>query len=367
VTTDIATTSQAPIAKLWSEPEDRDSAWSIAQKVAKSGLAPSHLKTPEAVFVAMAMGAELGLTAMASLRAVYVVDGKPSLPADLMVGLVLRSGLRESWKYEAMSNDVVRLTACRVGGDPLTLEWTFEMAETAGLTNKHNWKAYRRTMLKHRVDAEMCRALWPDIIQGLYDPEELRNRPSDGLVEAIDLAAIPSITASPEPKALDVEPEAPEDPAPAHVPLEKSKIGVGSSIANGCRSRGIHTAEQLHAALKAGDAPPRIGKKTIAILEERFGPLAEEAPPEAPDESESDALIGELAERLAARPDGLATIDFVAAQLVEDGICETAELAFDLFKGAIKESGTPYTSHSLESFAEAWAMCLGWTPDEAGS
>ena len=43
-------------------------------------------------------GHELGLSPAQSLRGIYVVSGKPVLSADLMVAVVRRSGLCESWR-----------------------------------------------------------------------------------------------------------------------------------------------------------------------------------------------------------------------------------------------------------------------------
>jgi recombination protein RecT len=164
--------------------------------------------------------------------------------------------------------------------------------------------------------------------------------------QSVDVAALPNVTAAPSP-ALEAPPE------PAHVPLEKCGIGVGQSIANGCKQRGIHTPEQLWDAIQRGDAPPRIQKKTISILEERFG-VAETAPEaEVP---EPDAFVVELAERLANRPEGFEPMNFVAEMLVQDGHIADQDEAMKRFGEACKADGRPgYTRCSLEQHAEAWA------------
>jgi hypothetical protein len=271
-------------ALKWYEPEDRESAWAIAQKIAKSSIAPKHLRQPEDAFVAMAMGAELGLSPMASMRAIYVVHGMPSMSADSMVGLVRARGDVTQWDYEQLTEDRVVLTAARGGGKALTLEWTTEMAKRAGLLQKGGtWANYRRTMLKHRVDTEMCRALWPDIVHGYYEPDEARSiaAQAEPAPVAIDLAAIPSINTGLDrlpARVIDAEPE----PAPleTHVPLEKCGIHMGSSMANSCRSAGITTPEELWAAIQEDRAPSRVAKKTVDALREMFGEPEPEPEPE---------------------------------------------------------------------------------------
>ena len=51
--------------------------------------------SPQAVLSTIMLGRELGLPSMAALRSVHIIKGKHSLSADLMVALVLKSGLAE--------------------------------------------------------------------------------------------------------------------------------------------------------------------------------------------------------------------------------------------------------------------------------
>ena len=55
----------------------------------------------------MLLGRELGMPAMAALRSVHVIEGKHSLSADLMVALVLKSGMAEYFQLvESTENDI---------------------------------------------------------------------------------------------------------------------------------------------------------------------------------------------------------------------------------------------------------------------
>src|SRR5688572_12579945 len=69
---------------------------SLAEILSKSALLPEALKGKAAdIVVSILAGQELGLAPMAAIRGVHVVQGKPLLAADTMVGLVLASGLAE--------------------------------------------------------------------------------------------------------------------------------------------------------------------------------------------------------------------------------------------------------------------------------
>lgn len=66
------------------EPQNASDAYVMAQRLVKGGLLPRSIQTPEAAFTIMVTGRELGLTAMQSLRSIDVIEGKPTLSANLI-------------------------------------------------------------------------------------------------------------------------------------------------------------------------------------------------------------------------------------------------------------------------------------------
>ena len=87
-------TTPAPLAKVVPdstqafEPRNIDQALHLAQLLVASRLLPRSVGTPEAAFAIIATGRELGLTAMQALRSIHVIEGKPTLSADLQLALV---------------------------------------------------------------------------------------------------------------------------------------------------------------------------------------------------------------------------------------------------------------------------------------
>lgn len=123
----------------------------------------------------MLQGWELGMTPMAALRNISIIDGKPTLSSNLMAALVLRHG-HPRVKTVELSDQKCTLRAKRAE----ETEWeeytyTWKDAEKAGLTNKYNWKNHPKSMLYARCMGIICRIVFPDLFAGVYAPEEIQS------------------------------------------------------------------------------------------------------------------------------------------------------------------------------------------------
>ena len=149
---------------------------SVALTVAKSGLFGG--KSPEQAFVAIATGMELGLKPMQALRNIYVVDGKPTFSADGGFAIVRNHPEYGGIKWEVANDKEARCVMTRIsrGGqlkEEFPASFTMQDAARAGLANKTNWKNYPARMLRARAISYACRDAFPDVLNGLYTPEEL--------------------------------------------------------------------------------------------------------------------------------------------------------------------------------------------------
>jgi hypothetical protein len=125
--------------------------------------------------VMMMTGAELGMTVMQSIRGIHIVKGRPVLAADTMGAIVKRASVCEYLRVVEISESACVLETKRVGEpEPVKMAWTLEDAQRAGLT-KDNWQRYPQAMLKARCMAQICRAVYPDVIAELYDPDEIES------------------------------------------------------------------------------------------------------------------------------------------------------------------------------------------------
>lgn len=147
----------------------------LASKFSKSSLIPESMRGKEAdVFVAIMAGQELGLPPMASLRSIHVVKGRPILSADVMVGLVLGSGVADYFScVDESATSVTYETRRRGSPHAQRNTWTLDDAKRAGLDGD-NWRKYPRAMLKARCRAALARDVYPDVLAGCYDEDEAR-------------------------------------------------------------------------------------------------------------------------------------------------------------------------------------------------
>lgn len=148
----------------------------LARAVAATEFVPKGLRNrPEAVVAAILQGHELGLEPMASLTKIHVVDGRPTLAAELMRALVQRAG-HEIWLEESSSTKVVMGGRRKGEEHPTRITWTIDDAKRAKLAGKTNWQNYPRAMLVARATGELCRILFADVLSGLsYTIEEVKD------------------------------------------------------------------------------------------------------------------------------------------------------------------------------------------------
>ncbi len=89
----IALAPQSGTQLVWCQPTTANDAWTLAQTIHDSGLAPKDYNTPAKIFIAMQHGAELGLNAMQALQGIAMVNGRPAVWGTLLQSLVMRSGI----------------------------------------------------------------------------------------------------------------------------------------------------------------------------------------------------------------------------------------------------------------------------------
>jgi hypothetical protein len=174
----------------------------IALSLAETSFVPRAMAhKPADVTGAILAGAELGLSPMAALRSIDLIEGVPSLRAVALRGLVQSAGHR-IWVED--STDTRAIVCGQRAGSPHIERciWTIDRAKKANLTGKRPWQAYPAAMLIARATSELCRLIAADLLIALpYSSEEL----SDG----VDAAGGDSDTARALAAPGDAPPAAP--------------------------------------------------------------------------------------------------------------------------------------------------------------
>lgn len=248
----------------------------MATHFAKSKLFKDAADVAKA-FVKIQAGQELGIPPVAAMSGIHVIEGKPSLGANLIAGRIKASG-----KYDYR---IAKLDAkeCAItffeGGEPIGAS-TFTM-EDAGkvqykkdgkmqpLPTKYNWRQYPRNMLFARAISNGARWYCPDIFSGpVYTPDEL-----GADVEIIDVT----------PKA--VEPE-PTEVRYDWIDTDKTRKAFWAR----CNELGL-TDKEVYAAM-GEDSMHKVpsleeaGKRITAYLDEHSAP-----PDDHADEVEQEELL----------------------------------------------------------------------------
>lgn len=144
-----------------------------AGAVVRSGFLPKAINTPEKAVALMLAGRELGLGPMQSIRSLHIIDGKPVMSAELMAGLAHRRLPGAMLRIIRSTNEVCEVEAGRPGQQATRFSFTMADAKAAGLLGKDNWRKYPAAMLRARCLAAAARATFPDVLLGVYDPDEL--------------------------------------------------------------------------------------------------------------------------------------------------------------------------------------------------
>lgn len=158
-----------------------------AQYLLKSGLCPVALKTPEAVLFTILAGRDLGLSPVASLRGLSIIQGKLEVSADLQLGLFHRAGGKSEWSCLSDAQAILILHAPWLT-KPHSSSFSMNDAKRAGIATG-NYQKYPKAMLRSRAITQGLKDIGFDATAGVYAPGEIGG-PSDVVDgEAVVIAA----------------------------------------------------------------------------------------------------------------------------------------------------------------------------------
>lgn len=154
------------------EPQDITQAKELSNWIFQSRLFSAY-GHPAGVLTTILAGREMGLPAMASLRALHIVEGKPTLAADFIRARVLQSGLVDYFRCSERTPEKATFVIKRKDEPEMSLSYTLDEARTAGLVKpKSGWERNAADMLVARASSKLARLVCPEITFGLYAREE---------------------------------------------------------------------------------------------------------------------------------------------------------------------------------------------------
>ena len=139
----------------------------------KSGFFQDTKQEAQAV-VKILYGAELGFGPIASMLGCYIVNGRPSLSAQLIASAIQKSGTYR-YRIREWTDKRCRIEFFERGESLGDASFSIEDATRAGLTGNDTWKKYPKAMLWARAMSQGARAYTPDVFNGaIYTPDELQ-------------------------------------------------------------------------------------------------------------------------------------------------------------------------------------------------
>jgi hypothetical protein len=178
------------------------------------------MEKPQALFVAIQMGLELGLSPMAAVQNVAVVNGRPTLWGDAQLAVCRGTGeleIFEEW-YESGGQKSARnpveykddtAAVCRVkraGGQVIEQAFSVADAKRANLWGKQGpWTQYPFRMLRNRARSFALRDGFGDALRGFRSTEEAMDTPDERVVTGreIPAAEVPRLFSGAAPATTD--------------------------------------------------------------------------------------------------------------------------------------------------------------------
>lgn len=258
------------------EPQSMSELQALATAAAASKL--FGVSTPEAALLLMMTGRDLGLSYPQALRAFHVVQGRPVLSAAGAVAICLKhKDICEHVRTIESSDTAATVEAKRVGDPPRRVTFTIDDARRAKLDGKDVWRSYPSRMLLARAQLFVCREVFPDLLLGLYDADEIEG-PAPSPPRRVEVEARQVPAATPTPRSA-------QNPGPSLFDqLRAALVAVESAgELEGVRAR-LSAAKGMLTAEETGELSSLYRRTKDRVAPKPPAPVAESVPPPTQDE-----------------------------------------------------------------------------------
>ncbi len=188
---------------IYSSSDTFQLAYQMAKGLSESTLVPMQFqKNPANCLIALEQSNRLGISPMAVMQNLYIVQGRPSFSSSFIIALVNSSGKYDmELQFDEEEKDGkpyactcwTELNGRRVSGIRITMD----MADKEGWLKKNGskWQTIPQVMLRYRAASFFARMNCPELSIGLYSKEEL-----DDMPKKQSKASLNSILAEDEPE-----------------------------------------------------------------------------------------------------------------------------------------------------------------------
>ena len=153
----------------------------LAMKLSRSNVIPKqYIGKPTDLFVAMAMGYQLGMPVEQAIQDIAVINGRPCVYGDGLLAVCMNHPEFDDIIEEPIKDgDKIvgyRCTVKRKGKADCVREFTLSDAKRANLLGKSGpWSQYESRMLQMRCRGFALRDKFPDALRGIKSREEVED------------------------------------------------------------------------------------------------------------------------------------------------------------------------------------------------
>lgn len=180
------------------EPRNPQQAMLLAETIAASRMY-SQFATPEAILTVILEGRALGMPSIVALKNAVMVKGRVGWYARTLRGLCLKSDLCEYFDITESTHTYAVAVYKRVGRPERVVKTTLEDAEKRSLIQKpgfrngkdaegNKWYTDPLSMCVADVERRGARLGWPEIVNGLYTPDEIEIGLNERGIELLEAA-----------------------------------------------------------------------------------------------------------------------------------------------------------------------------------
>ncbi len=188
--------------------------WKFAEMAVNSGIYKDLNDNPAVALIKIQAGLELGLTPVWALTNIFVVNGKPTVYGDALLGLVLANpqceDVIETNEGKFPGDDYTAVCEVRRKGRlPIVRRFSVADAKKAGIFGKNVHALYPTRMLAMRARSWACRDAFADALRGLGVKEEMETVQEPRQIKAREVSTGLVLPDEPEPPK-EQPPEQPE-------------------------------------------------------------------------------------------------------------------------------------------------------------
>ena len=150
----------------------------FAREVAEASIIPeAYRRSPANILIAVGFGQSMGLSPSESLYRINVIQGKPTMGAELIAAQVRKAG----HKLRLVKDEGKQSVTCTIvrADDPqypISVTRDKEWAKGMGLAGKDNYRKQPMTMLTWRAITACAREACPEALYGVaYTPDEMHD------------------------------------------------------------------------------------------------------------------------------------------------------------------------------------------------